>query len=781
MKNIGKAVVLSTGLLVASAGFSAVPWNVMTVEAASTVKLNKTTYQTNANLNMRSGAGTNYKVIITIPKGKTVTATEKKGNWYKVSYQYTSKGKSYTKTGWVHGSYLVQKPSSSTKENPAKNLPQTTPMIRTTYQTTTNLNMRSGAGTNYKVIITIPKGKTVTATEKKGNWYKVSYQYTSKGKSYTKTGWVSGSYLKEYDQYIKTSGTYYFTKKKANLYSTPNTKNKAVTSLASGNGLYSTRKVVNSVGQTWYEVSFNGKKLYVISSDVEKVSSRSFALTKYIANKETFLYSSFGNGYSKLEKIAKGTIVSSSFSVGNWYKVIYKDKIGYIYINDFARYTGDNVQQKPSSPAPQPPAPQPPAQEQPKQPDGKRFAVRVNLNVRKEPNTTSVILTTIPKGTIIVPTHKTSNGWYKVTYAGMTGYVSGSYVTEVKTGAPLDGVRDGYQFIDLRTEAPVTAQQINRYIENYVNSTKKQSVLLGKGQAFINAGKKYGVNALYLAAHAIHESGFGTSRLALTKYNLFGYGAFDAAPFVAAYRFPSVEASIEYIAQRLKATYLNPNSWLFKGAYLGFRTNTLAGIRVDESSEGMNFYYASDPYWGQIIASHMANILAYDKNYYKSAKRNETVPKSPGIPQGSDVFPANIVAVANQDLPLYAQKGANKSATIMKKGSTFMLLEKTNDYWVRVKYNNKQYWTNSIKFDNYKKYITVKNLGSVNAITLNVRPTPSTEKAPIGVLKMGEYVQLSLTKDGKPETQKQNSWYKVVLKDGRVGWVSSRYIIRELN
>jgi mannosyl-glycoprotein endo-beta-N-acetylglucosaminidase len=687
MKNIGKAVVLSTGLLVASAGFSAVPWNVMTVEAVSTVKLNKTTYQTNANLNMRSGAGTNYKVIITIPKGKTVTATEKKGNWYKVSYQYTSKGKSYTKTGWV-----------------------------------------------------------------------------------------SGSYLKEYDQYIKTSGTYYFTKKKANLYSTPNTKNKAVTSLASGNGLYSTRKVVNSVGQTWYEVSFNGKKLYVISSDVEKVSSRSFALTKYIANKETFLYSSFGNGYSKLEKIAKGTIVSSSFSVGNWYKVIYKDKIGYIYINDFARYTGDNVQQKPSSPAPQPPA-----QEQPKQPDGKRFAVRVNLNVRKEPNTTSVILTTIPKGTIIVPTHKTSNGWYKVTYAGMTGYVSGSYVTEVKTGAPLDGVRDGYQFIDLRTEAPVTAQQINRYIENYVNSTKKQSVLLGKGQAFINAGKKYGVNALYLAAHAIHESGFGTSRLALTKYNLFGYGAFDAAPFVAAYRFPSVEASIEYIAQRLKATYLNPNSWLFKGAYLGFRTNTLAGIRVDESSEGMNFYYASDPYWGQIIARHMANILAYDKNYYKSAKRNETVPKSPGIPQGSDVFPANIVAVANQDLPLYAQKGANKSAIIMKKGSTFMLLEKTNDYWVRVKYNNKQYWTNSIKFDNYKKYITVKNLGSVNAITLNVRPTPSTEKAPIGVLKMGEYVQLSLTKDGKPETQKQNSWYKVVLKDGRVGWVSSRYIIRELN
>jgi uncharacterized protein YgiM (DUF1202 family) len=184
MKNIGKAVVLSMGLLVASAGGSMIPWNVSTAEAASTVKLNKTTYQTTANLYMRSGAGTNYKMIITIPKGKTVTATEKKGNWYKVSYKYTSKGKSYTKIGWV-----------------------------------------------------------------------------------------SGSYLKEYDQYIKTSGTYYFTKKEANLYSAPNTKNKAVTRLASGNGLYSTRKIVNSVGQTWYEVSFNGKNLYIIGSDVDEVYS----------------------------------------------------------------------------------------------------------------------------------------------------------------------------------------------------------------------------------------------------------------------------------------------------------------------------------------------------------------------------------------------------------------------------------------------------------------------------------------------------------------------------
>ena len=60
---------------------------------------------------------------------------------------------------------------------------------------------------------------------------------------------------------------------------------------------------------------------------------------------------------------------------------------------------------------------------------------------------------------------------------------------------------------------------------------------LERGQSFIDAGKTYGVNALYLAAHAIHESAFGTSDIALGKNNLFGFGSYDASPFIASYRF----------------------------------------------------------------------------------------------------------------------------------------------------------------------------------------------------------------------------------------------------
>ncbi|MED4878736.1 hypothetical protein P9711_14185 [Anoxybacillus geothermalis] len=57
MKNMGKAIVLSTGLLLASTSFSVIPWNTPVVEAASSLKIPRTVYQTTVNLNIRAGAG----------------------------------------------------------------------------------------------------------------------------------------------------------------------------------------------------------------------------------------------------------------------------------------------------------------------------------------------------------------------------------------------------------------------------------------------------------------------------------------------------------------------------------------------------------------------------------------------------------------------------------------------------------------------------------------------------------------------------------------------------
>jgi mannosyl-glycoprotein endo-beta-N-acetylglucosaminidase len=255
-----------------------------------------------------------------------------------------------------------------------------------------------------------------------------------------------------------------------------------------------------------------------------------------------------------------------------------------------------------------------------------------------------------------------------------TGYVTGHFIKEVITGDPLH--RDGYQFIDLRKSSKVTATQINNYINGYLSVSGKVSVLNGKGQAFIEAGNKYGVNSLYLAAHAILESGYGTSNISLGKYNLFGFGAYDATPFIGAVRFSSIEENIEYIAQEMKATYLHPSNWKYRGAFLGYSTKTLdSNTRVDANSAGMNFYYASDPKWGQKIAAHMQKMFPYNKADYENTGINTTLFLAPVRPTGSDIFPVEIKAIANQTLKLATQKGgALISNPSIGKGSSFEIL-----------------------------------------------------------------------------------------------------------
>ena len=56
---------------------------------------------------------------------------------------------------------------------------------------------------------------------------------------------------------------------------------------------------------------------------------------------------------------------------------------------------------------------------------------RSNLNLRKEPNTTSQVLTSLPNGTKVEVIEEV-DGWYKVSYKGHTGYVSGDYVKVVE-------------------------------------------------------------------------------------------------------------------------------------------------------------------------------------------------------------------------------------------------------------------------------------------------------------------------------------------------------------
>ncbi|MED4988850.1 S-layer homology domain-containing protein [Parageobacillus toebii] len=157
-------------------------------------------------------------------------------------------------------------------------------------------------------------------------------------------------------------------------------------------------------------------------------------------------------------------------------------------------------------------------------------------------------------------------------------------------GKPIGTAYQYFNVLPIRTKTNYTAEELNRFVAAY----RSDSPLKTLGEAFKKAEEKYNVNALYLLAHAIHESNWGTSQIAKEKKNLFGIQAVDSDPLNSAMKFNSFEDCINYMAQTMISDgYANPKSWRYSGAVLGDKTI------------GFNVRYASDPYWGQKIAGIM--------------------------------------------------------------------------------------------------------------------------------------------------------------------------------
>ena len=90
-------------------------------------------------------------------------------------------------------------------------------------------------------------------------------------------------------------------------------------------------------------------------------------------------------------------------------------------------------------------------------------------------------------------------------------------------------------------------------IDEYLKATTSLPPL---GTAFIAAEKRYGVNARFLLAAAMHESAWGTGYISRKKHNLFGHNAFDRDPLRFATAFATYAASIDSTARFIKEAYL---------------------------------------------------------------------------------------------------------------------------------------------------------------------------------------------------------------------------------
>lgn len=177
-----------------------------------------------------------------------------------------------------------------------------------------------------------------------------------------------------------------------------------------------------------------------------------------------------------------------------------------------------------------------------------------------------------------------------------------------------------YDFLNLRTTTQYTAQDLNDYFNYYFTLNKldvNSSVMKDKAQAFINAQNNYGMNALMIYSMAIHESAYGRSSYAVTRFNLFGYGAYDSNPDDAN-SFDSVEQAVdEHMGINLRhyLDYSNFNSTTNNSLFYSSNIGT--------KGAGINTRYASDPWWSIKIAGFAFKIDRYlgfkDLNKYQLA------------------------------------------------------------------------------------------------------------------------------------------------------------------
>ena len=199
---------------------------------------------------------------------------------------------------------------------------------------------------------------------------------------------------------------------------------------------------------------------------------------------------------------------------------------------------------------------------------------------------------------------------YKISANGIIGWVAQDALTYINPNYSGEDIEKNYGGItksqalakisfnmNLNTPSGFTLEQFKKIL---TDPKDKNSVFSNNAEYFYYIEKQYNINGVFVASVGIHESNWGTSKIANNKKNLFGYGAYDSNPYNGAYTFSNYSESIDLIARVFVKYYLNPagtkiyNGETASGRY--YTGSTLSAI---------NKRYATDKNWSNGVYTHM--------------------------------------------------------------------------------------------------------------------------------------------------------------------------------
>jgi len=449
-------------------------------------------------------------------------------------------------------------------------------------------------------------------------------------------------------------------------------KNTAVYSAASTSSkklkTYAAGKILNfkTFSSNWYEatVYLDGKKTlgYINKAHVEQLASDYGKSLQGLANSNpTKVYAGPGRDFNVLKSYAKFTLLKFKTLTKNWYEAtVYIDgtaRTGYINVADIS--TDDVINNSKIS---------------------LTFDNFINMQMKANP--------------------KSDGAGLKVASREEVEYYA-------NPGTFSSGSPEFFQFLILSGSANISATEIN----NKILTSSKAHGLAGQGEAFVKAANYYNMNVIYLIAHALHETGNGTSTLAKgvpvdkngnvvsseedanyykTVYNVFGYGATDGAAVKNGAKtafnsgwftvYDAIVGGISNIANN----------------YINAGQNTLYKIRWNPEGAAKygyaNHQYATHVQWATIIAKKMYSVYSDLDNVILAFE----IPKFTNQPSsGNTTF--GIVTLDSGNLNLRMDPStSSKSLALIPNGTKIEIVDQTSTKgWYKAVYNGIIGWVSS--------------------------------------------------------------------------------------
>ena len=227
--------------------------------------------------------------------------------------------------------------------------------------------------------------------------------------------------------------------------------------------------------------------------------------------------------------------------------------------------------------------------------------------IRVEPNEESQKVATLGKGEQLTVLSVSGN-WYQIS-GSARGYIKSenttyinpneSYENEEEPSTSGSGGSIASPSFDMSLNKP-SGLSLEQFKKVLTDSKDTNKVMQNNAEYFYYIEQQYNINGVFVAAVAIHESAWGTSRIAQNKHNLFGYGAYDSNPYNGAYEFSDYSESIDLIARVFVKYYLNP-----KGTAIYGGEEASGKYYNGPTLSGVNTRYATDNNWANAVYNQM--------------------------------------------------------------------------------------------------------------------------------------------------------------------------------